>query len=253
MSLHEARRRLAAARSVAVLTGAGGSAESGIPTFRDAAGLWKGFRPEDVASPEAFARDPGFVWDWYEARRRTVAACEPNAGHRALADFERRCGSFTLITQNVDGLHTRAGSRRVLEIHGSLWRVRCTGCGETREELRTPLPEVPPRCACGALLRPGVVWFGETLDPALLAEAWRAAESADFFLVAGTSGQVQPAASLAEAALARGAAVVEINLEPTPLTPRATVALRGGCAALLPALLLPEAPTGMQDIPSKER
>lgn len=253
MSLETARRLLAAARSVAVLTGAGSSAESGIPTFRDAAGLWKGFRPEDVASPEAFDRNPGFVWEWYESRRSSVAAAQPNAGHRALAAFERRCANFTLITQNVDGLHGRAGSRRVLEIHGSLWRVRCTGCGETREELRTPLPELPPRCACGAILRPGVVWFGEALEPALLGEAWRAAESADFFLVAGTSGQVQPAASLAEAALARGAAVVEINLEATPLSPRATVALQGGCAVLLPALFERETPTGLQDIPSKER
>jgi NAD-dependent deacetylase len=237
MSLAEARGILARARSLVVLTGAGVSAESGIPTFRDSAGLRAGARPEDAAGPGAFERDPRAVWGWYDARRAAAARAEPNPGHLALARIETRAPDFTLATQNVDGLHARAGSRRVLELHGSLWTVRCTSCLREEEDRRAPLPELPPRCACGGLLRPGVVWFGEGLDPGVLGEAWRATDRADVLLVAGTSSLVQPAASIADAVLARGAAVLEVNLEETPLSGRATISLRGRCGDLLPRLL----------------
>ncbi len=236
MSLAEARRLLAAARSVAALTGAGVSAESGLATFRGSEGLWRRHRPEDLATPEAFARDPRLVWAWYEERRRAAAAARPNPAHEALAALENRFPEFTLITQNVDGLHARAGSRRVLEIHGCLWRTRCCSCGEVREDRRVPLPALPPRCACEGLLRPDVVWFGEPLPFELLSGAFRAVDACDVLIVAGTSGAVQPAGSMGRRALARGAAVIEVNLERTPLSGEATVFLEGRAGEILPAL-----------------
>src|SRR5688572_4541686 len=154
----EAAARLRAAHRVLALTGAGVSAESGVPTFRGPEGLWRRFRPEDLATPEAFARDPKLVWEWYAWRREKVAACHPNAAHRALAALDQRVPEFLLATQNVDGLHARAGSRRMVELHGSLWRVRCTACGHVGER-REALPDLP-RCDCGAVLRPDIVWFG---------------------------------------------------------------------------------------------
>ncbi len=163
------REWLKQARSVAVLTGAGVSAESGVPTFRGNNGLWRQYRAEDLATPGAFARDPKLVWEWYDWRRGLIAQAQPNAGHRALVELEKRVPSFTLITQNVDGLHELAGSRNVLEVHGSIWKVRCTSCERERMDRRTPLPEIPPKCECGALLRPGVVWFGEGAARARLA------------------------------------------------------------------------------------
>jgi NAD-dependent deacetylase len=239
MSLEEARRLLAGARSVAALTGAGVSAESGLATFRGAEGLWKRFRPEDLATPEAFARDPKLVWEWYEARRRAVAAARPNPAHEALAVLEARRPDFTLITQNVDGLHAQAGSRRVLEIHGCLWRTRCCSCGEVREDRRVPLPKIPPRCPCEGLLRPDVVWFGEPLPFELLSRAFRAVDACDVLIVAGTSGTVQPAGSMGLRALGRGAAVIEVNVERTPLSGEATVFLEGRAGEILPALAGP--------------
>ncbi|HYE99619.1 MAG TPA: NAD-dependent deacylase [Planctomycetota bacterium] len=235
--LEDARRRVAQARAVAVLTGAGISAESGVPTFRGPGGVWRDRRPEDLATPEAFERDPRLVWEWYAWRRGLIAAAEPNLGHYALVTLEKRAAQFTLVTQNVDGLHARAGSREVLELHGSLWRTRCLSCGEVKEDRRVPLDRLPPRCACEGVLRPDVVWFGEPLPVDVVRRAWRALEQCDVLIVAGTSGVVQPAASLAEIALGRGAAVVEVNLEPTPLTERATVALQGKSGELLPQLL----------------
>jgi NAD-dependent deacetylase len=236
MSLGEARRLLAGARSVAVLTGAGVSAESGLATFRGSEGLWRRHRPEDLATPEAFARDPRLVWAWYEERRRAAAAARPNPAHEALAALEHRFPEFTLITQNVDGLHARAGSRRVLEIHGCLWRTRCCSCGEVREDRRVPFPALPPRCACEGVLRPDVVWFGEALPFELLSGAFRAVDACDVLIVAGTSGAVQPAGSMGHRALARGAAVIEVNLERTPLSGEATVFLEGRAGEILPAL-----------------
>src|SRR5712691_3543607 len=168
---------------VFVLTGSGISAESGIPTFRGAGGLWRNFRPEDLATSEAFERDPALVWEWYDWRRGLVAAAQPNPAHHALARLESRCDTFTLATQNVDGLHAAAGSRNLILLHGDLWRVRCTSCGLEREDRRVPLPELPPRCSCGGLLRPAVVWFGEALPEEAVARAFEAVRGADAVLV----------------------------------------------------------------------
>ncbi len=204
--------RLRAARHVAVLTGAGISAESGIPTFRDAlTGLWARYRPEDLATPEAFARDPRLVWEWYAWRRAIVQHAEPNAGHRALAQLERLAPACVLVTQNVDGLHQRAGSTRVLELHGNILRARCTRDGSVVERWADG-PEVPPRCvACGAPLRPDVVWFGEPVPAEALRAAWDAASVCDVFLSVGTSNLVEPAAALPWHAAAAGAEVIVIN------------------------------------------
>jgi NAD-dependent deacetylase len=204
---------LARAKSVAALTGAGISAESGIPTFRGAGGLWKNHDAIALATPEAFARDPDLVWEFYEWRRQKVHESEPNAGHRTLVDMERTLPAFTLVTQNVDGLHERAGSTNVIRLHGSLWTLRCTREGTEVEDHRVPLPDVPPKCPCGAMLRPGVVWFGEALPPGALERAARAVTGAEVFLVIGTSCQVYPAAGLVPTALAAGVTVVEVNVE----------------------------------------
>jgi NAD-dependent deacetylase len=236
------RQFLREASSVTVLTGAGISAESGIPTFRDAlTGLWAKYDPMELATPQAFVRDPALVTRWYDERRCKCAECEPNPGHLALArlqrDLEAAGKVFTLITQNVDRLHQRAGSRHPLELHGTLWVWRCTSCGEEREERQVPFPEHPPRCGCGGMRRPGVVWFGETLPEPVIAAAWRAAEGCDLFLSLGTSSLVEPAASLGRVAAAAGAKTVEINPRETPLSSRVDVSLRGTTGALLPIIL----------------
>lgn len=233
----EAAARLRGAARIAVLTGAGVSAESGIPTFRGEGGLWRQFRPEDLATPQAFARDPALVWEWYDWRRQKVASCAPNPAHRALAALEARAGTFWLITQNVDDLHRQAGSRRLVELHGNIWRARCTREGTVSEFREVPLRAIPPRCACGALLRPDIVWFGEPLPAQALDRAFRAAEACDLFLVVGTSALVQPAASLPLLARERGAAVIEVNPDPTPLSHRVDLWLRGQAGTVLPALL----------------
>jgi NAD-dependent deacetylase len=232
-----AGQRLRAARRVVVLTGAGISAESGVPTFRGAGGLWRQYRAEDLATPEAFARDPRLVWEWYAWRRETIAPLRPNAAHAALASLEKRTPQFLLATQNVDGLHAEAGSVRIVELHGSIWRLQCTSCGHGRDDRRVPLPDIPPRCDCGGLLRPGVVWFGEALPEEAVVASFEAARSADVVLVVGTSSLVYPAAALPQVARAAGAFVVEINPEPTPLTPLADLSLRGTAAALVPAVV----------------
>src|SRR5579863_1032033 len=173
MPIESARALLQAARSIAVLTGAGISAESGVPTFRGAGGMWKQFRAEDLATPQAFRRDPRLCWEWYDWRRSLLAKVQPNPGHSALAELERRATRFTLITQNVDGLHQQAGSKAVLEIHGSIWKLRCTACRAEWLDRTVPLALLP-RCECGGVARPGVVWFGENLNP----EVWDTAEQA---------------------------------------------------------------------------
>ena len=223
--------------SVAVLTGAGISAESGIPTFRGAAGLWRQYRPEDLATPEAFARDPKLVWEWYDWRRGLIAKAQPNAAHCALTRLERRVSDFTLITQNVDGLHDRAGSRNILKVHGDIWTVRCSACGKERQDLRPSIPDLPLRCACGALERPGVVWFGEPLPAEVWQRAETAAREAALFLVIGTAAVVYPAAGLANLAKSAGAKVVEINVAETPLSTFVDASLRGPAAEILPQLL----------------
>jgi len=237
MSLEAARALLAGARSIVALTGAGISAESGVPTFRGAGGLWRDYRPEDLATPEAFHADPRLVWEWYAWRRGVIAGVRPNPGHLALVTLERRGAAFTLITQNVDGLHALAGSRELLEIHGNLWRTRCLGCGAVRVDRSTGFDRMPPLCSCGGLLRPDVVWFGESLPADLVLRSISAVDDCDLRLVVGTSGVVQPAASFADAVLARGVPVVEINLDPTPLSDRATIALQGRSGELLPRLI----------------
>lgn len=228
--------RLAAAKRVAVLTGAGISAESGIPTFRDAlTGLWANYDPQELATPEGFARNPKLVWEWYAERRARIAGVQPNPGHAALAALQQRFARFTLVTQNIDSLHQRAGSREVVELHGNIARVKCSREDTIVSEF--PPDESPPRCHCGAWLRPDVVWFGEMLPADALARAEEAAEHCEVFLSVGTSAQVYPAAELPLRALSAGATVVEINPERTVLTRHAHFALQGAAGIVLPALL----------------
>jgi NAD-dependent deacetylase len=222
--------------SVTVLTGAGISAESGVPTFRGEDGLWRQHRAEDLATPQAFTRDPTLVWEWYDWRRGLIASCEPNAAHRTLAEMERDCQDFVLVTQNVDGLHRRAGSESIVELHGNIWQVRCTADGSVSVNEDVPLPEVPPRCSCGALLRPHVVWFGESLEREALEASYGAAERCDLMLVVGTSAVVQPAASLPAIAKRSGAYLIELNLERTPLSRYADEVILGPAAQELPRL-----------------
>lgn len=231
------RRWLAEAEHIAALTGAGISHESGVPIFRGQDGLWRQYRPERLATPEAFARDPQLVWEWYDWRRSVVARAQPNAGHYSLVQLERRVSEFTLITQNVDGLHDRAGSQCLLKLHGDLWRLRCLGCGAESVNRQVPLPELPPRCPCGGLLRPGVVWFGEALPEDVLRRAVAAARRAQVFLVVGTSAVVQPAASLPLVAREAGARLVEVNLEATPLTAMADASFLDPSGEVLPRLV----------------
>lgn len=234
------------ARRVVALTGAGISAESGVPTFRDAGGLWKSYRPEELATPEALTRDPRTVLEWYAWRRSALADCRPNEGHRALARFFLRRGEAGLVTQNVDGLHTRAALEEAgedpaeaalpLELHGAVGRDRCQSCAARWPA--EPLGETLPRCSgCGGLRRPDVVLFGETLDPDLLDRARRLAERADLCLVVGTSAVVYPAAALPLATREAGGLIVEVNVRRTALTEVAAVALRGEAGTVLPALL----------------
>ena len=222
---------------IAALTGAGVSAESGIPTFRSNGGLWRTNRFQDLATAEGFARDPKLVWEWYEERRRNIAGKKPNAGHVALAEMERRADQFTLITQNVDGLHDVAGSRNIVKLHGDIWSMRCTACGKEKIS-REQLTELPPFCECGAMMRPGVVWFGEQLPAGSIERATDAALKADAFVVLGTSAQVYPAAGLIPLAIRRGAVVIEVNPEETEFSEQVSYALRGPSAEVLPRLLL---------------
>lgn len=222
---------------VVVLTAAGISAESGVPTFRGQGGLWRQYRATDLATPEAFAEDPRLVWEFYNWRREVLAPLHPNPGHLALAAMESRLGHFTLVTQNIDGLHRTAGNREMIELHGNIWWVRCTGCGAVTEDRRVPLPELPTCGSCGALLRPHVVWFGEMLDPRTRDLASRAIDSCRLMLVVGTSGVVQPAASMGAAARRRGAFVAEINLESTPYTGVYDLSILGKSGEVLPLLI----------------
>lgn len=259
--LESARRRLLDADRATVLTGAGVSAASGVPTFRGEDGLWRDHRPEDLATPRAFEDDPRLVWEWYGWRRRTVADCRPNVAHRALASWTLRREGVRLVTQNVDDLHERAlredaGDRsppehaRTLELHGSLFRTLCTGCGRRRphrERIDASGGGTLPRCGeCGELLRPDVVWFGESLPRGTLEAAMDAARRASACLVAGTSAAVQPAASVARVAAESGAVLVEVNPERTPLTGLAEHALAGPAEEILPALL--DANAGREDV-----
>jgi NAD-dependent deacetylase len=231
------REALTADTQIAVLSGAGLSAGSGIPTFRGAQdSLWARYRPEDLATPGAFRRDPELVWRWYDWRRGLIAAALPNAAHDAIARLADRSW-LTVITQNVDGYHAQAGNRDVLEFHGSIWRLRCTGCGRETEDRRVPIP-IPPHCeSCGELLRPAVVWFGEAIDPEVLRAATAAAAASELLLVIGTAGAVYPAAGLAQVARNGGARIVEFNLEPSGITPLADLFVPGSAVDTVPRLV----------------
>jgi NAD-dependent deacetylase len=233
----QVRQALHQAQRVVVLTGAGVSAESGVPTFRGADGLWRQFRATDLATPQAFARSSKLVWEFYNWRRELLAPLKPNPGHYALAQLENQVPEFFLITQNIDGLHHAAGSRRVLEIHGSIWRVRCTRCGQVTETHTVPLPALPACEDCGGLLRPHVVWFGETLDTLILVKAYDALSSCQVLLIIGTSGNVEPAASMGLHAKNYGTMVVEINLEPTPQSGSYDISILGKSGVILPLLV----------------
>jgi NAD-dependent deacetylase len=239
--------RLRGAQSTTVLTGSGVSAESGVPTFREAqTGLWSRYRPEELATPQAFRDHPALVWEWYTWRRGLVAKADPNPAHVALAEMELRLPGFTLITQNVDGLHQRAGSGRrcdVIELHGNIQRAKCFEHGHLVEAWQDE-GEIPPHCPhCDGLLRPDVVWFGEALPDKALKTAWEAAQDCQVFFSIGTSGLVEPAASLPYLALEKGATVVEINPNETPLTRQTTYVLRGPAGEVLPALVAAVWPT----------
>ncbi len=229
--------RLSALRSVCCLTGAGVSAESGVPTFRGPGGLWQGRRAEDLATPQAFQRDPEGVWEFYNYRREKLRDCKPNAGHAAIAALEAVFDDWTLITQNVDGLHRQAGSKNIVELHGNIWTTRCTTCCQEFDQFGEKLSVRPTCDDCGGLLRPGVVWFGETLPPDALSAAQNAASRCQAILVVGTSSIVEPAASMARWARAHGALVVEINLERTPLSKKADECLVGKAGEILPRLV----------------
>jgi NAD-dependent deacetylase len=254
-AVERARVTLRAAERLVVFTGAGVSAESGVPTFRGAGGLWRELRAEDLATPEAFARDPRLVWEWYGWRRELVARCVPNAAHEAIARLAASRPGVTVVTQNVDGLHQRAAAAAggdpsaVIALHGTLFGVRCTRCGaraphdaavdatRSRRSVQAPR-ETLPRCGgCGGLLRPDVVWFGESLDERVLGAAFDAARHADACLVVGTSALVQPAASVATIAARGGAVLVEVNAEATPLSGAADFVLRGRAGEVVPRVL----------------
>ena len=236
-TIRRLREDLDRAERVAVLTGAGISAESGVPTFRGADGLWKNRRATDLATPQAFAADPELVWEFYNWRRNLIGKVTFNAAHKALVTLEDRVPAFTLITQNVDGLHLLAGSRNLLELHGNLWKVRCTRCGRLRLDRSTDMGRRPVCTECGGLLRPHVVWFGESLDPDILGGAVEAVRSCQVMLVIGTSAIVQPAASLALEAKAAGARVAEINLEATGQSGAMDYALHGKAGEIVPHLV----------------
>lgn len=232
-------QKLRHSQRVVVLTGAGVSAESGVPTFRDAqTGLWAKYRPEDLATPAAFQRNPQLVWEWYKSRYAMLAAVQPNPGHYALAQLEKLVPYFILITQNIDQLHQTAGSKKVVELHGSIHRTKCFDKGHFFDGWPDDTTQKPPVCEkCGSLMRPDVVWFGENLPFEALHTAQQVSEEADVFFSIGTSSQVYPAASLAGLAVERGATLIEINPTPTPLTPQAHYVLPGPSGEVLPLLL----------------
>ncbi len=240
----EAARILAGAKRVVALTGAGVSAESGVPTFRDKDGLWDKYDVTTLATPEAFESDPAFVWKWYDWRRQMVKSVEPNPGHFALAEMERKAvargATYTLVTQNIDNLHNIAGSKNVLELHGNIWKARLWGTGPddvgVREFLECPLERIPPLDEHGRLLRPHIVWFGEMLPAAVIEAAHFAATRCDAMLVVGTANVVYPAAALPYMALRGGAAVIEINPGATELSSAATISIRANSGEALPGI-----------------
>jgi len=231
-------RRFASARWVVAFTGAGVSKESGLDTFRDAGGVWQRERPEDLATLQAFQRHPAKIWRWYAERFRNASAAQPNPAHLAIARWEHLFPSFTLVTQNVDGLHQRAGSRSPIELHGTLAWARCDFCGSRREmgEAVEASPDAPPACDCGGLMRPAVVWFGEAMPMRAMDEAAEASSLCEVFVSVGTSGAVYPAAGLIELAHREGACLIEVNPERTPFSRLADLHLEAPAGEALPAL-----------------
>jgi NAD-dependent deacetylase len=238
--IRELARRFRPDARITVLTGAGVSAASGVPVFRGPQGLWKNHPPEQLATAEAFRRDPRLVWEWYNWRREQIAKCRPNTAHQVLAKWSVEHPGFRLITQNVDGLHEKAGTRGVIRLHGSIWEVlcweRCAAAPPRWVDETVPFPQIPPSCPyCGGLIRPGVVWFGEGLDPDVMRQSHEALDC-DVFLVVGTSSVVYPAASLRFGAMAKGAFTVEINPETTPASAGMNLALQRPAEEVLPEL-----------------
>ncbi|MBU0508868.1 NAD-dependent deacylase [bacterium] len=225
------------ASHICVLTGAGISAESGVATFRGKEGLWSKFKPQELANMDAFMANPDLVWEWYQHRRDILTTVKPNPGHMALARWEELAPKFTLVTQNVDGLHLMAGSRNVLELHGNIRINRCNRCGSESSMEEITFAGKVPMCPCGGMLRPGVVWFGEMLPPGVFEAAAEASQRCDLFLTIGTSAVVYPAASLPEIALSRGIPVIEVNMEETPLSGSVTYHLLGPAGTILPELV----------------
>lgn len=238
-------QKLQQAQKVAVLTGAGISAESGVPTFRGEDGLWNKFRPEELANFNAFQKNPKLVWEWYNYRRKLIHEVKPNPGHYALAEMEQMFPHFTLITQNVDNLHRVAGSQIILELHGNIMRNRCVDCNKIYQEVKIDFNQQMPVCRCGGQLRPDVVWFGEMLPEDALLCAFQAAQECDIFFSIGTSAVVQPAASLPIEARERGAYVVEINIEPTAISRYVDESIIGKSGEILPLLVKKVKETGL--------
>jgi NAD-dependent deacetylase len=224
-------------KKVAVLTGAGISAESGVPTFRGEEGLWKKFKPEELANFDAFMQNPKLVWEWYNYRKKLINEVQPNPGHVALAKMEQIVHEFTLITQNVDGLHWKAGNQHILELHGNIMRSRCIRCGMESDTTKIEEENELPKCTCGGMMRPDVVWFGEMLPQDVLVRSFQTAEQCDLFFSIGTSALVQPAASLPLSAKQSGAFVIEINVEPTVISSQIDETLIGPSGQILPKLL----------------
>ncbi len=237
-SATEAVRRSLRTGQIVAFTGAGISAESQVPTFRGKDGLWRNYSPEQLCTADAFSSDPRLVWEWYDWLRRLIHAAQPNPGHVALAEMQRRApGRFTLVTQNMDGLHERAGSQDVVKLHGDIWLLRCTTCGREGRNEQAPLEHLPPLCRCGGILRPGIVWFGEMLPMDQWERAMDAARGADVFMAIGTSALVYPAAGLVQVAHQSGARVAIVNPDPTPADGLAEWILRGPAGEILPRLL----------------
>ncbi|XP_011818108.1 PREDICTED: NAD-dependent protein deacylase sirtuin-5, mitochondrial isoform X3 [Colobus angolensis palliatus] len=247
-SMADFRKFFAKAKHIVIISGAGVSAESGVPTFRGAGGYWRKWQAQDLATPLAFAHNPSRVWEFYHYRREVMGSKEPNAGHRAIAECETRLGKqgrrVVVITQNIDELHRKAGTKNLLEIHGSLFKTRCTSCGIVAENYKSPIcPALSGKgceeAGCGGLLRPHVVWFGENLDPAILEEVDKELAHCDLCLVVGTSSVVYPAAMFAPQVAARGVPVAEFNTETTPATNRFRFHFQGPCGTTLPEALAP--------------
>ena len=228
-------RQIKDAKKIVFVTGAGISQESGIPTFRGKDGLWRKYDPMQLATIDAFYEDPKLVWEWYEDRRKVILAANPNAGHFAIADLAKH-KQVIVLTQNIDGLHQRAGSKKVLELHGSIIRIKCTVC-DFKDNITTPFDSFPPKCRCGQILRPDVVWFGEGLPQDVWSEAIMHAQSCDVMIIVGTSLVVSPANTLPLYAKQNGAVLIEVNPEKTVMSSEMDLSVRESSANALPKLV----------------